>query len=455
MSAPDLIVSSTRVVTPDGVRPASVVISAGTIVEVRDLGTSPTGGSRLDAGDAVVMAGLVDTHVHVDDPGRADWEGFESATRAAAAGGITTLVDMPLNSSPVTTTPGALEAKRAAAAGRCWVDYGMWGGLVPGNRGRLESMLAVGVLGFKCFLVDSGLEEFPPVSLDELSEGLELLGSLDAVLLVHAELPGPIAAAAAGCGLRERPTSYAAFLRSRPVEAEARAVAALVGLSEATGSAVHVVHVSAADTLEVLAGARNRGVRVTAETCPHYLTFAAEEVPDGATVFKCAPPIREEQHREALWRGLADGVLQLVASDHSPCPPDMKHLDSGSFARAWGGISSLQLSLPAVWTGARPRGHTVRDLANWMCEAPARLAGLWGRKGRIAPGYDADLVVWDPDAAFRVDPGELEHRHPMTPYEGRELFGRILTTVSKGNIIYVRDRGFGSPTGRWIGRIRR
>ena len=446
MQAPDLIVSSSRVVTPEGVRPGSVVVSGGVVVAVEPPGTPTPDAPHLDAGDAMVMPGLVDSHVHVNDPGRADWEGFETATKAAAAGGITTLVDMPLNSSPVTTTPAALEAKTAAAEGRCWVDYGVWGGVVPANRDQLAPLRDAGVLGYKCFLVDSGLEEFPAVSIRELARALPVLKELDSVLLVHAELPEPIARAAPGCGLQARPTSYDAFLRSRPAEAETQAVAALVRLSAETGAAVHVVHVSAAETADVLAG----GPPLTAETCPHYLTFAAEEVPDGATAFKCAPPIREARHREALWQALDDGVLDLVASDHSPCPVALKRLDSGNFAEAWGGISSLQLSLPAVWTEARSRGHTVSDVVSWMCEAPARLAGVADRKGRIAPGYDADLVIWDPEASFRVDVRELKHRHPITPYSGRALFGRVLTTVLRGNVIYDRNRAFGEPVGHWI-----
>ena len=301
MKAPDLIVSSSRVVTPEGVRSGSVVVSGGVVVAVEPPGTPVPDAPHLDAGDAMVMPGLVDSHVHVNDPGRADWEGFEAATKAAAAGGITTLVDMPLNSSPVTTTPAALEAKTAAAEGRCWVDYGVWGGVVPTNRDQLAPLRDAGVLGYKCFLVDSGLEEFPPVSVKELARVLPVLNELDAVLLVHAELPEPIARAAPGCGLEAQPTSYDAFLRSRPVEAETQAVAALVRLSAETGAAVHVVHVSAAETADVLAEVRGRGLPVTAETCPHYLTFAAEEVPDGATAFKCAPPIREARHRGALW----------------------------------------------------------------------------------------------------------------------------------------------------------
>ena len=450
MKAPDLIVSSSRVVTPDGVRSGSVVVSGGVVVAVEPPGTPVPDAPHLDAGDAMVMPGLVDSHVHVNDPGRADWEGFEAATKAAAAGGITTLVDMPLNSSPVTTTPAALEAKTAAAEGRCWVDYGVWGGVVPTNRDQLAPLRDAGVLGYKCFLVDSGLEEFPPVSVKELARVLPVLNELDAVLLVHAELPEPIARAAPGCGLEAQPTSYDAFLRSRPVEAETQAVAALVRLSAETGAAVHVVHVSAAETADVLAEVRGRGLPVTAETCPHYLTFAAEEVPDGATAFKCAPPIREARHREALWQALDDGVLDLVAGDHSPCPVALKRLDSGNFAEAWGGISSLQLSLPAVWTEARSRGHTVSDVMSWMCEAPARLAGVADRKGRIAPGYDADLVIWDPEASFRVDVGELKHRHPITPYSGRTLFGRVLTTVLRGNVIYDQNQTFGEPMGHWI-----
>jgi allantoinase len=438
----DLVLRGQRVVTPEGVRPAAVYLQQG---KIRRLGPVEEIGTRLpviDCGDFVVMPGLVDTHVHVNEPGRTEWEGFATATRAAAAGGVTTLVDMPLNSVPATTTREALRAKRAAAAGQCHVEVGFWGGVVPGNSGELEGLLEEGVLGFKAFLVPSGVEEFPSVGEADLREAMPMLARHGAVLLVHAELPDPVDAAAgvwegAGPeGLRE----YGRYLRSRPDAAEVEAVELMVRLCRETGCRVHIVHVASAEVLPVLRRAREEGLPVTAETCPHYLTFAAEEIPDGAVACKCAPPIRSGENRERLWEALREGVLDLVASDHSPCPPERKRIDSGDFRGAWGGIASLQLALPAVWTEARQRGFTLEDLAERMCAAPARLAGLGDRKGRIAPGYDGDLVVWDPEASFVVEPRELHHRHKVTPYAGRRLFGVVRQTVVGGESVYDNGR---------------
>jgi allantoinase len=442
----DLVLRGRRVVTAGGVRPAAVHVSGGVIDRVA--GYDDTSGDRLvEAGDAVVLPGLVDTHVHADDPGRADWEGFAHATRAAAAGGITTMVDMPLNSLPPTTTVAGLEAKLAAAAGRCHVDTGFWGGIVPGNLGELPGLVAAGALGCKAFLVDSGVEEFPPVDLAQLAAAMAALREVGAVTLVHAEAPEAVVAAGAvveRSGADRR--SYRTWLESRPDRAETEAVTAVAELAAETGARAHVVHLSSAEALAPLRAARRAGARLSAETCPHYLTLAAEEVPDGATQHKCAPPVRGAANRERLWAALADGTIATVASDHSPCPAALKHLDDGDFLAAWGGIASLQLALPLVWTAARARGHTLADLARWMCAAPARLAGLDGRKGEIAAGRDADLVLFEPDAAFRVDPANLQHRHPVTPYAGRMLHGVVVETWLRGRRVHDRGR-FAAPSG--------
>jgi allantoinase len=422
----DLVLRSRRVVTPEGVRAASVHVAGGRVARVAAWDAVPAGAELVDAGDDVVMPGLVDTHVHVNEPGRAEWEGFESATRAAAAGGVTTILDMPLNAVPATTTAAALAAKREAARGKSLVNVEFIGGVVPGNAGELEGLRDAGVRAFKCFLSPSGVDEFPHVTEDDLRAALPTLARLGLPLMVHAEDPACLTDAPPG-GSR----SYRDWLASRPAEAERAAIATLVRLVEWCPTPVHVVHVASEAALDVLRAARARGLPLTAETCPHYLTFAAEEVPDGATEYKCAPPIRGAAEREALWRALLDGGLDLVASDHSPCPPDMKGGD-GDFFAAWGGIASLQLALPAVWTGARARGAGVEAIAHWMSAAPARLAGLADRKGALAPGYDADVVVWDPDARFVVDPARLRHRHPVTPYAGRELFGVVRSAYIRG-----------------------
>jgi allantoinase len=437
-AAADLVVRGKRVVTPEGERSAAIHVRAGVIAAVSGFDEIVSGATVHEAGDFVVMAGVVDTHVHINEPGRTDWEGFSSATRAAAAGGVTTLIEMPLNSVPETTTASALREKLAAAAGKLWVDAGFWGGVVPGNSEELQALWDAGVFGFKCFLVPSGVDEFAHVTETDLRLALPKLAASGAPLLAHAELPEPIEKAVANLGKSVSPRKYGTWLAARPRAAENEAVALLVRLGREFGARIHVVHASSADLLGLLRRAKDAGDPVTAETCPHYLTFAAEEIADGATEFKCAPPIRERENREKLWQGLRDGTLDFIATDHSPCPPAMKLLDEGDFLRAWGGIASLQLSLPAVWTEARARGYAVTHLAKWLCEGPARLAGLAGRKGSIALGCDADFVIWDAEAKFRVEAAQLQHRHKVTPYAGRELCGRVETTFLRGRKIFER-----------------
>jgi len=451
MAPADLVLTSARVVTPDGVRPAAIVVTEGTIVSVESASGLPGGARVVDAGDAAILPGLVDPHVHVNEPGRTEWEGFATATRAAAAGGITTIVDMPLNSVPVTTTPAALAAKAARAAASALVDYGFWGGVVPGNLDALGPLHAAGALGFKCFLVPSGIDEFPSIDAGELRAAMATLAGQSAVLLIHAELAGPIERATRAADGGD-PRHYATYLATRPAAAEGEAIALVLRAAAETGCAVHIVHLSSADAVEAIGAARAAGVAVTVETCPHYLTFAAEDIPDGATAFKCAPPIRQRENRERLWAALARGSLDLVASDHSPCPPGLKRLDSGSFLAAWGGIASLELSLSATWTGARARGHSLADLARWLATGPARLAGLARRKGRIAPGHDADLVVFEPDTAFVVDPARLHQRHALTPYAGMTLYGRVRQTFLRGTCVFDRGVFPAPPAGRPVRR---
>jgi allantoinase len=438
----DLVIRGWRVVLPEGVEPASLHVAGGVIRHVGSIDDTAAG-PVVDAGDAILMPGVFDSHVHVNEPGRTEWEGFATATRAAAAGGITAIADMPLNSLPVTTTLAALRSKEQAAQGTAWVDYALWGGVVPGNHGELEGMLDAGVPGFKCFLVHSGIDEFPNVTEKDLDLAMPILARRNAVLLVHAEVPGPIA--------EPRPSrAYAEWLRSRPHASEDQAVELMIRLAEKHRCQVHIVHLSSADALASIAAARARSVPITVETCPHYLTFEAETIPDGATQFKCAPPIREGANRERLWRGLGDGIIDLIVSDHSPCVPSLKAMDTGDYAAAWGGISSLQLALPAVWTQARARGVGIERLASWMCERPALLAGLGGRKGRIEVGYDADLVIWDPDATLTVDAAALCHKHAVTPYAGMTLHGVVERTFLRGDLVYDRGQHPAGPIGRRI-----
>ena len=434
-----------RVLTERGLRPATMNIRDGRITSITDANAAPESGTVVDAGNDVVMAGLVDTHVHVNEPGRTEWEGFATATHAAAAGGVTTLFDMPLNSIPATTTLAALNAKRDAARGRIAVNVGFIGGVVPGNAGDLAALHAAGVRLFKCFLVPSGVDEFPAVDEHDLRVALPILASLDATLLVHAELPERITPVPNG-----NPRYYATYLASRPDSAESEAVALVVRLAEEFRARVHIVHVSSAQSLPVIRAARARGVRVTCETCPHYLHFVDTDIQHGSTEFKCAPPIRDAATRQALWRALVDGEIDLVATDHSPCPPAMKDQEHGDFFQAWGGIASLQLGLPAVWHEARTLGATVERIAQWMSSAPARLARLEGSKGRLAPGFDADIVIWNPEAPVVVDELTLHHRHPLTPYRGRTLTGQVTATYV-GGVEVFRDGSFvAEQSGRLI-----
>jgi allantoinase len=426
-------IRSRRVVLPDGTRPASIMVRDGIVQEIGPFEASAT----EDAGDWVIMPGLVDTHVHINEPGRTEWEGFSTATRAAAAGGITTLIEMPLNSIPATTSLNAFQEKVATAQNQCSVDVGFWGGVVPGNVADLKPMLAAGCFGFKCFLTPSGVDEFPCVDERELRLAMRELAVADARLLVHAELPEFIATS----GTAGR--NYPDYLNSRPKMAENSAIRLLLHLSGETGCAVHIVHLSSADAIEDLHAARARQLPVTVETCPHYLALCADEIPDGATEFKCAPPIREKSNREALWKALRAGVIDMIVTDHSPCPPEMKLKATGDFFAAWGGIASLQLSLPVVWTEAGARGFKEEHIARWMAAFPAKIAGLSGKKGEIAPGCDADFVVWDPVEEFTVDAASLHHRHKLTPYAGRRLCGVVKKTYLRGRLVSSDDQPFG------------
>ncbi len=443
-----VVVRSKRVVAGGAMLPRAIWVEGERITRVTDYDDVPVGAKVEDHGDAVVMAGLVDSHVHVNEPGRTAWEGFFTATRAAAAGGVTTIVDMPLNSIPATTSVRALEEKVTSLEGKCAIDVGLWGGAVPGNDRELGPLLEAGALGFKCFLVDSGVEEFGWLRASDLARAMDVLAKVDAPLLVHAELPGPLERAQAT--LTGDARSYLRYLRSRPPEAEIEAIELLRNEVARTGARAHVVHLSAAGGLDVLRRAKEARLPLTAETTPHYLKLEAEAVPDGATAFKCAPPIREHANRERLWGGLREGLIELVVTDHSPCTPELKKLDLGDIESAWGGIASLQFGLPVVWTEARARGVAITDLARWMSESPAKLAGL-ERKGAIEVGRDADFVVWRPEASFTVDNECNLHKNKVTPYLGQTLFGVV-------DVIYLRgtrvDPHAAAGRGVWLRRGR-
>lgn len=436
-----------RVITPEGIRPAAILVEGGRIQAVVPPDQVSDRYSIQDFGDAAILPGLVDSHVHINDPGRADWEGFQTATRAAAAGGYTLLVDMPLNSRPATTSVAALGDKRAAAQGRCRIDWAAWGGVVHDNQNDIEALADAGVRGFKCFLIHPGIDDFTMVDERQLRLALPHVARTGLPLLVHAELPGPIDRATEALENADW-SRYSTYLDSRPDEAELAAIRLMLSLCREYGFRLHIVHVSTSLALPELCAARADGLPVTVETCPHYLHLSAETIPNGATLNKCAPPVRSRENCEKLWQGLKDGTIDLVVTDHSPCPPASKRLTEGNFRTAWGGIASLSVALPLMWTEASQRGFSLLDLAQWMSAAPARLAGCGTRKGRLATGYDADFVVFDPDGEFMVTEDKLYYRHPVSPYLGETLRGVVKATYLRGNLVFVEGEFPGEPAGR-------
>jgi len=449
---------STRVVTPKGVAPATVVVEQERIAGIGEWGEVPGEAILHDLGDLALLPGLVDSHVHINEPGRTEWEGFATATRAAAAGGVTTLVDMPLNCMPEITSARALEEKRAAAQGQAWVDWAAWGGVVRGNAEDLKPLVEAGVAGFKCFLIHSGIDGFQWVGESDLRLALQRLRGTGLPLLAHAEAPGPVQAATEAAN---RDVSdwrrYSTYLASRPDEAETEAIALLIRLAEEFQSPVHIVHLASAKALGLLADARSSSVPITVETCSHYLWFAADDIPDGATEYKCAPPIRSAANREQLWNALENGLIDMVTTDHSPCIPAMKRREEGRWNEAWGGIASLGLTLPVLWTGMSQRGLDVARglprIAEWLAAAPARLAGMSAEKGSLRVGADADLVVFDSEAAWTVRDNDLHFRHKLSPYMGATLKGRIVETWLRGQRIYDGQSLEGAPRGReWVRR---
>ncbi|QTG81570.1 allantoinase AllB [Arthrobacter crystallopoietes] len=438
----DLVIRGERILTTAGVAAREVGVRDGSIVAIEPLGNGLRGREVLElAADETLIPGLVDTHVHVNEPGRTEWEGFASATRAAAAGGVTTIIDMPLNSIPPTINAAALEEKRNAARDQAFVDVGFWGGAVPGNTGDLRPLHDEGVFGFKCFLLHSGVDEFPPLDADEMEKDMAELKTFDSLMIVHAEDSRAIERAPHAEG-----DQYQRFLASRPRGAENVAIAEVIERARWTGARAHILHLSSSDALPMIASAKRDGVKLTVETCPHYLTLLAEEIPNGATAFKCCPPIREASNRELLWKGLEDGIIDCIVSDHSPSTLDLKDLENGDFGVAWGGVASLQLGISLIWTEARQRGIPLEQVVDWMSRRPAELARMT-RKGQLALGYDADFSVFAADESFVVDAKKLKHKNPITPYDGKPLAGVVRRTFLRGAEI-----GGETPTGRLIRR---
>lgn len=419
-----------RVVFPDGIKEAVVLIDNGKIIDITNSLSVPANYEWIELGNKLLMPGVIDTHVHINDPGREDWEGFDTATKAAIAGGITTLVDMPLNSSPVTTNAAAFDAKVQASQNKLHTNVGLWGGVIPGNENELESLIKKGVLGFKAFLTHSGIDDFPNVTEEDLDKAMPIIAKYDLPLLVHCELTDDIQRATGN------PTSYQNYLQSRPKKWEDDAIAMMIRLCEKHHCKVHIVHLSSADSLEQIKAARQKGLPITVETGQHYLYFNAEQIGDGQTQFKCAPPIREKENNDKLWKALKDGLIDFVATDHSPSTPGLKEIESGDFMKAWGGIASVQFALPVLWTAAKKRNCTWTDMAKWLCEQPAKLIDKESSKGKIETGYDADLIVVDDKKTFVVTDENIEHRHMVTPYLNEELTGVVEMTFLAGEKVY-------------------
>ena len=440
---PNFAIISQRVLTPKGERPAAILIQEEKIMDVVSISEISSDCPVEDMKNDVVMPGLVDTHVHINEPGRTDWEGFETATKAAAAGGITTLVDMPLNCIPVTTTVDALNQKIAATKNQLWVDCGFYGGLIPDNLQDIESLADAGVLGFKAFLSHSGIDEFPNINEKHLREALPIFANKGIPVLVHAELEN-------GATQSEDHSTYKSFQDSRPKSWENNAVKLLIQLSKEFDARIHIVHLSSADILAEIAQTRNDGYPISVETCPHYLHFSSEHISDGDTRFKCAPPIWESDNKEKLWSGLENGLINFITSDHSPCTAELKNLEVGDFEKAWGGISSIQFTLPVIWTECKTRGYSMDQLINWMSKQPAKFIGKDQQKGQISPGFDADLVCWNPDKKYIIQKEAIHHKNKLTPYEGESLYGVVNATFLRGQKVYEKGEFLGNPTGEII-----
>ncbi|MEM7101710.1 MAG: allantoinase AllB [Bacteroidota bacterium] len=436
---------SNQVLLPEGLQSTTILVKGGKLERILP-GKVDTGNLEfLDFGNAVIMPGLIDPHVHINEPGRTEWEGFETGTMAAAAGGVTTIVDMPLNSSPVTTNVAALQEKLDAAKGKLHVNCGFWGGLTPQSLGDLEGLLETEVLGVKVFLTHSGIDDFPDIGQSDLSRVMPLIKTSGKPILAHCEISRPHADQAL---LENNPTSYQNYLASRPPSWEIEAIEMMIDLCRTSGCRTHIVHLATAEAISSISKAKDEGLPLTVETCPQYLCFSAEEIPDGQTVYKCAPPIREAANQKQLWEAIKTGLIDFLATDHSPAPPKLKEIDSGNLAKAWGGIAGLQFFLPAIWTKAKTQNLTLPKLSKLWSSNAAAFLGIGHRKGKIAKGYDADLVIWHPDEQFTVTESMIFHKHKPTPYLGQQLYGKVMLTMVNGQLVYqngqIVGRNYGS-----------
>jgi allantoinase len=424
-------ISSTRVYIDAELIQAAIVIENELIVDIVDIDQIPEDCDHQDYGDLVIMPGLIDTHVHINEPGRTDWEGFNTATQAAAAGGITTVIDMPLNCIPVTTTVAATKEKLACLKDQMWVDIGFHGGVIPDNDKDLTAMIEMGITSFKAFMIDSGVDEFPASDRATLEKAMPILAKGGATLLVHAEVDS----CAEEFQVKDK-SSYQEFLESRPDSWETQAIAEIIELSEKHNCKVHIVHLSSSQAIDMIQGAQEKGIQITSETCPHYLTLESETIPDGDGRFKCCPPIRNKNNQDKLWQGLESGVIDFIVSDHSPCTPALKRLEDHNLWEAWGGISSLQFGLSLIWTAIQKRDYTIQHLVEWMCEKPAFLVGLENKKGKILKGYQADFVIWNPEQSQIIDRNKILHKNKLSAYESHQVYGVVYQTILKGHVIF-------------------
>lgn len=428
-------ISSRHVFTQRKLQEAAVLFENGIITDIVSIKDIPTNCPHSNYGDLVIMPGLIDSHVHINEPGRTDWEGFNTATQAAAAGGITTVIDMPLNCIPVTTTLDAVNVKKACLKNQMWVDIGFHGGVIPDNECELNAMIDAGISTFKAFMIDSGVDEFPASDTATLEKAMPILAKAGATLLVHAELDS--------CGKEPEiidESSYAEFLNSRPDTWEVEAIEEIIRLSAKHSCKIHIVHLSTAKALDLIQKAQQKGVKVTAETCPHYLTLSSESIPDGDGRFKCCPPIRNTCNQKALWQGLEKGIIDFIVSDHSPCTPALKRLEEQNLWQAWGGISSLQFGLSLIWNYLKSNNYSIESLVKWMCENPAKLVGIEHLKGQIKKGFQADFVIWDPNKEHTIDKKEILFKNKMSAYEQHKVFGVIEQTILAGEVIYDKNK---------------
>lgn len=440
-------ISSTQVFTNGKLQPAAVLFENGIITDVIAIKDIPKDCQHSDYGDWVIMPGLVDTHVHINEPGRTDWEGFNTATQAAAAGGITTVIDMPLNCIPVTTSLDSVHVKKACLKDQMWVDIGFHGGVIPDNHNEIPAMIETGITTFKAFMIDSGVDEFPASDTATLNKAMPILAAHKATLLVHAEKNN-----CCNESIINDKASYAEFLNSRPDKWEVDAIKEIIELSEKHKCNVHIVHLSSAKALSYIKQAQEKGIKISAETCPHYLTLSTKTIPDGDARFKCCPPIRDNDNQVALWKGLQDGIIDFIVSDHSPCTPALKRLEEQNLWEAWGGISSLQFGLSLIWTAFKKRNYAIKDLAQWMCENPAKLVGLDHIKGKIQKGYQADFVIWDTESKHTIDKKEILFKNKMSAYEKHEVYGVVEQTLLRGQVIFDKnkDNFIGKPKGKYL-----